>query len=380
MTRPLRIGVDARELLGDTTGVGRYLGELMRRWAARPDARRRQFLLYTPEPLPLALPAGAAEQRVIGRGAGTWWEQTALRHAVRADKPDVFYAPAYTAPLGIAMPLAVTIHDISFIAHPEWFRPRERLRRRWLTRRAAAAAAVIFTDSQFSRGELEQRLHVDPDRIRVIAPGVSTVNDVPIAERGTDPSYAGDGSASAVPREPLVLFAGSVFNRRHLPELIAAFARAAKDLPAARLVIAGADRTWPRQDLQATAADLGIAGKVEVRNYVTQAELTALYRRASGFAFLSEYEGFGLTPLEALAAGVPVVVRDTPVAREVYGDAAEYVAPGDLDATAAALRGFLTSSSAARAPLTRAPTILARYSWGRTAADTLEQLERIAGR
>jgi len=69
VTRPLRIGVDARELLGDTTGVGRYLGELMRRWTARADADRRRFILYTPDPLPLAFPERAAEVRTVGRGS-----------------------------------------------------------------------------------------------------------------------------------------------------------------------------------------------------------------------------------------------------------------------------------------------------------------------
>jgi glycosyltransferase involved in cell wall biosynthesis len=177
-----------------------------------------------------------------------------------------------------------------------------------------------------------------------------------------------------------VLFVGSVFNRRHLPDLIAAFARATADLPASRLAIVGADRTWPRQDLRATAAGLGIEGKVEVHHYVSQADLTGFYRRASAFAFLSEYEGFGLTPLEALAAGVPLVVMDTPVAREVYGDAAEYVAAGDLDGTAAVLRRFLTSPTTAREQLARAPAILARYSWDRAAADTLEHIERVARR
>ena len=183
MTPPLRIGVDARELLGDTTGVGRYLGELMRRWTARPDSARRRFVLYAPEPLPLAFPEGTAELRIVGRGAGTWWEQTSLRRAVKNDRLDLFFAPAYTAPLGIGVPLAVTIHDISFIAHPEWFRPRERLRRRWLTGRAAATASVVFTDSEFSRRELETRLRVDPGRIRVIPPGVSIARRPAAARR-----------------------------------------------------------------------------------------------------------------------------------------------------------------------------------------------------
>ncbi len=276
MTRPLRIGVDARELLGDTTGVGRYLGELIRRWTAREDAGSRRFLLYAPEPLALRLPQGTAESRVTGRGTGTWWEQTALRRAAAADDPDVFFAPAYTAPLGLRMPLAVTIHDISFVAHPEWFRWREGMRRRWLTRRAAARAAVILTDSQFSRLEIEERLRIDPGRIRVIPPGVAP-RDV----------------GSAAPRRaPIVLFVGSLFNRRRLPDLIAAFARATSDLPAARLVIVGDDRTWPRQNLAAVARGHGVEERTEFRRYVGDAELAALYASASVFAFLSEYRGF----------------------------------------------------------------------------------------
>src|SRR5690349_25114477 len=96
----LTIGVDARELLGDATGVGRYLGGLLTRWVALPDAARRLFLLYPPGPLPFLqpLPANAPVREVVaGTGTGTWWEQTGLRRAVRADRPAVFFAPAYTA-------------------------------------------------------------------------------------------------------------------------------------------------------------------------------------------------------------------------------------------------------------------------------------------
>jgi glycosyltransferase involved in cell wall biosynthesis len=396
MTRPLCIGVDARELLGDTTGVGRYLGELMRRWTMREDRDRRRFILYTPEPLPLTLPADTAEQRIVGRGTGTWWEQTTLRRAVSRDKPDVFFAPAYTAPLGIRTPLAVTIHDISFIAHPEWFRPRERWRRTFITRRTAAAAAVILTDSEFSRGEIETRLHVPPSRIRVVAPGASGLegrgSGIGIRAASACPGESGQASASWAEaprspdsgpgirnREPLVLYVGSLFNRRRLPDLIAAFARAAGDMPRARLVIVGADRTWPPQDLAAVAAAHGVGPRVELRRYASDSDLADLYAGASVFAFLSEYEGFGLTPLEALAARVPIVVLDTPVAREVYGAAAEYVQSADIAGTAAALRRFMLASSAGVEQLARAPAVLARYSWDRAAAETLNAIEGAAG-
>ena len=110
------------------------------------------------------------DQRIVGEGAGrgTWWEQTHLRRAAARDTLDVFFAPAYTAPLGLRVPLAVTIHDVSFVAHPEWFRPREGFRRRWLTRKGAHRAAVVFTDSEFSRTEIERHLDVASSRIVVI--------------------------------------------------------------------------------------------------------------------------------------------------------------------------------------------------------------------
>jgi glycosyltransferase involved in cell wall biosynthesis len=363
---PLRIGVDARELLGDSTGVGRYLAELLLRWSARADADRRHFTLYAPEPLSLDLPRAAMTTRVIGGGRGTWWEQTHLRRAVRGDRLDLFFAPAYTAPLGTGLPLALTIHDISFIAHPEWFRAGEGLRRRWLTRRGASLASVIFTDSQFSRTEIERYLRVDSGRIQVIPPGTSPPRTPP--------------AGPAQPREPLVLYVGSLFNRRRLPDLIAAFALATRRRPDARLVIVGDNRTWPRQDLTAVAAAHAVTAKTDFRSYIPDAELASLYARASVFAFFSEYEGFGLTPLEAMAAGVPPVVLDTPVAREVYGDAALFVAHGDVEGAARTIDRLLSEPAAARAVLERAPAILARYSWADTAERTLAQLERIAGR
>ena len=369
---PLRIGIDAREVLGDATGVGRYLAELLIRWTARPDRGRRRFVLYAPEPIRLPLPPDAVEARILEPsgpralargGRGTWWEQTALRRAVRHDPLDLFFAPAYTAPLGVRVPLAVTIHDVSFLAHPEWYRATEGLRRRWLTARAAAAASIVFTDSAFSRSEIERFLRVDPRRVRVVPPGVS-------------PRHRG-GSAPAR-REPLVLYAGSLFNRRRLPDLIRAFARATTAMAAAHLVIVGDDRTWPPQDLAAIAAAEGVASRVQLRSYVSDGKLAELYARASAFVFLSEYEGFGLTPLEALAAGVPVIVLDTAVAREVYGPAASYVAPGDLDGTAALIRTLLTRPDAGAPTLAHAPGVLARYSWERAADETLADLERLA--
>jgi glycosyltransferase involved in cell wall biosynthesis len=177
----------------------------------------------------------------------------------------------------------------------------------------------------------------------------------------------------------VVLSVGSLFNRRHIPELIAGFAELARSMADARLVLVGRNRTHPRQDPEGLARAAGIADRVSVRDWVSDTELANLYARASAFAFLSEYEGFGFTPLEALAAGVPPVVLDTAVAREIYGEAAIRIAAPSPDQIAAALGNALDPGSQRRAHvLAAAPDVLARYSWQQAASQTLAALEAAA--
>ena len=268
---------------------------------------------------------------------GTAWEQLALPKATKQDQLDVFFAPGYTAPLLLNTPTVVLVHDISFAAHPEWFRWKEGLRRRLLTRWSSHHAALVLTVSEggAARNHLALRAARN-DRVRCIYPGV-----ISLADAGrSDPPYA---------REPIVLFVGSIFNRRHLPDLIHAFKPIAKNHAAARLEIVGDNRTHPHEDLAAIAATAGIASQVSIRPYVHDAELAELYGRARAFALLSEYEGFGHPPLEALGSGVPSVLLDTDVAREVCGDAALYVAKGDIAGTTAALNSLLFDEDGAAA-------------------------------
>ena len=352
----MHIGVDARELGRGATGVGRYLERLLAEWSREPS--RHRWTLYSPDGRLAAPPGLDAVVAIVAGAGGTRWEQGALAAAVRADRPDVLFCPGDTAPLGVRTPIVLAMHDVSFAAHPEWFGWREGLRRRFLARQAARKARFVLTISEFSRGEVGRHLGVAGSKVRVIPLGV-----------GIPPL------ASDVPREPLVLFVGSIFNRRHLPALIEGFARLAPEHAALTLAIVGANRTYPFQDLDALAADTGIAGRLLRRDWVDDRELAGLYQRASAFAFLSEYEGFGLTPLEALAAGVPPVVLATPVATEVLGEAAWYVPQPRADDVAAGLRAVLFDTAVRQRLLDHAPAVLARYDWRRTARETLQALE-----
>ncbi|HEY3380371.1 MAG TPA: glycosyltransferase family 1 protein [Vicinamibacterales bacterium] len=370
----MRIGIDARELCGRPTGVGRYLSQLLTAWGTLPEAAPHTYVLYTPtgEPRSGALarladsPLDVTVRNVKG-GSGTWWEQVRLTAAVWRERPDVFFAPAYTGPLLVPMPLVLTLHDLSFLAHPEWFPLRMRLRRRLVTTLSARRARCILTVSQFSRDEIVQWLGIAAERVRVLPHGL------PEPRKGGIQAHPRSSSAAG-PHDPLVLYVGSIFNRRHVPVLIQAVARVAAHHPDLRLEIVGDNRTFPFEDLQSIASEAGASGRTTLRDYVSDEVLTDLYERAGVFAFLSDYEGFGLTPLEALVRGVPILVGDTPVAREVYGDAARYVTTTDVAATASALEALLFDATSRAAALARAPGVLERYSWERTARHTLQAL------
>ena len=188
----------------------------------------------------------------------------------------------------------------------------------------------------------------------------------------------GAGKRAAAAGAPLVLYVGALFARRRLPVLLAAFEQVSHAVPGAGLAIVGPDRTRPPEDLRGIAASRGIASRVTFMSYVDDGTLAALYRRATVFAWLSEYEGFGLTPLEALAAGTPVVAGDTPVAREVYRDAVRRVPVDDPGAVAAALVEVVTRRDVREALLARAEPLLARYTWTRAAAETFAVLRDAA--
>jgi glycosyltransferase involved in cell wall biosynthesis len=343
----MKIAVDARELEGKPTGVGRFLGELLAAWKTLPEAQAHEFILLAPR----------------GNDGGSFWEQIELPKLVRAAHADVLLSPGYTGPVCSRVPMVVAIHDVSFAAHPEWFSWREGARRRTVTRLTARRAKRVITISEFSKREIVAHLGIDASKISVVYPGVKSF-----------------GAGRPFTGRHTVLFVGSLFNRRHIPELIEGFARLARTRPDVQLEIVGDNRTSPRIDVQSLAQATGVGDRIHLRSYIPDGELRAVYAESAAFVFLSDYEGFGLTPLEALAAGVPVLLLDTPVAREVCGDAAAYVKRADPVLIEEALRPLLFDSATRERIIRAARDVLPRYSWTNCAGRVLKVLVEAGSR
>lgn len=356
----MRIGIDAREIVGQATGVGRYLSGLLSQWAATGAATRHEFILYAHAPLSTAPSAPPQFQtRVLPGASGTWWQQVTLPSAAHADKLDVFFAPQYTSPVFMTVPTVVVIYDVSFAARPEWFRTREGIRLRTLARLSASSARAVVTISEFSKREIVEHLRVDARDVHVIAPGIPLRTPPPTSVRG-----------------PGLLYVGSIFNRRHVPDLIRAFGAVARTHPEVTLDIVGDNRTYPLEDIAAAIGREERGASITWHSYASDELLARLYAQARAFAFLSEYEGLGLTPLEALAAGAPAVLYDTAIARESCGAAALYVRQDDGAALARAIEQIMFDEPTRAELMAAAPATLAKYEWPRAARETLELIER----
>ena len=219
----------------------------------------------------------------------------------------------------------------------------------------------VIAVSNFSKDEIIRHFDVPASRIHVVWSGIKA------RPRALNPIT-----------NHLVLYVGSLFTRRNLPTLIKVFKKVTSEIQDAELVIVGENRTYPLQDLRAIIGQEGLQEKVKLVDYVSENELSDFYQRASVFVFLSEYEGFGFTPLEALSARVPIVVADTPVAREVYGNTASFVDVTDLPGTAKAIVSLVNDEELRTKQQICTETHLTRFSWERSARETLKILEAAA--
>lgn len=283
---------------------------------------------------------------------------------------DVLHATNHAAipPAAPGQKLVVTVHDLAFEHFPSLFPRPWRLLYRLGLRAAVKRAHAIVTPSRNTAEDVASRTKVDPARLHVVplasslATGTLDVAEV-LARRRIG--------------RPYVLFAGTLEPRKNLVRLVRAYRRvAATGIPHA-LVLAG-PMGWHHEALMREIAQPG-PGEVILTGLVADADLDALYRGASAFAYPSLYEGFGLPVVEAMARGVPTVASTTSSVPEVSGEAALGVDPRSVPEISAAIQRVLTDPELAERLASAGRARAERFSWDRTATGTLKVYREVLG-
>ncbi len=382
----LRIGIDGTELGALPTGVGTYLTALLSRWTQQPDLELVLFVRqadHVPDSVARAdnLEVVAGSSLLASKAVA--WQQLMLPRLVKRAGVDVLFGPAYSLPVSapfVARLLGdldssgpatvVALHDLSFERYPESFPTREGIRRRWLGRESANRATRVLTISKSSAAEIESLYLVPSERITVTALGVdpdfADLEDLPDA---TELLEKLDVS------RPLILSVGTLFNRRHPMAMVRAFETVQQTHPDATLVIVGENRTIPRVDLEAAVRNAGLDQNVLLLDHTPREHLRELYKLAEVFLYLSDYEGFGLPPLEAMAGGTPTIVLDRSASGEYWAPHALALDSPDPERVAQAILDVLESPSLGLRDHERLAQV---YDWDETAARTLDALRSAA--
>lgn len=369
----MNIGIDAHMLGHNETGNETYVLELLRALARREG--EDTFFVYVENPGVLPPEIHVARHiRIVSYETRSRIRRLLSELPQRAarDQLDVLHI-SYNAPARLppACALVVTVHDISFEEHPEWFPWKLRALLKWSVPRSARLARQVLTDTESAKNDLVRLYRIPPEIIQV-TPYAADTRFRPIR----DPSALEALRAKYNTSDHFVLAVGNMQPRKNWVRLMEAFARAKQqhDLPH-KLVIVG-QRLWLADPVFAYARALGDA--IVLTGYVPDADLPMLYNAADVFCYPSLYEGFGLPVLEAMACGTAVITSNLSSLPEVAGDAARLVNPYAVNEIADALGEILSDPSYRRALGAKGQARAQLFSWARTAQQTIEAYHRAA--
>ena len=384
----MRVAINALFLQEPHVGSGRYLYNLLAA-LGQVDGVNEYYVLgpkppkaqpetpssFTWKVAPVGGPArGENLEKLV-------WEQAgfpAAAKSVRAHLAHIpHFAPAYRH---FGIPQVVTIHDVIMLALPEYRSKASAMLYTQLVAQAARRAEAILTISEWSKQDIIEYLRIPPERIRVIREAAA-----PEFRRETDPERLRAVRVKYGLRERFVLNVGGMDARKNIEKLVGAFAAVYHELrePDLQLFIAGDHRklgtspTFP--DWRPLAAAFGIERQV-ICAPVAEQDLPALYSASSCFAFTSRYEGFGLTPLEAMACGAAVVCSNATSLPEVVGSAGKLVNPEDADEIGAAIFHTLAAPELNVDLRARGLAQSKQFSWSKVAAETSAFYAEVADR
>ncbi len=363
----MRIGIDARMMSAQTSrGIGRYVEELIRAMVA--EAPEHKYVLVTRQPIHSFSSHPSVETVVADV---PWYgirEQIEMPGVFRSIKCDVLHVPHWNVPVLTSGNLVITIHDLLLRHEPKSARLStrgpivssiKRLGYRITLAAALTHAKAILVPTNFVANDLRNLYPGVNSKIVVTGEGIS--ERTPFAE----------DVASMPPRQEYLLYVGSAYPHKGLDLFLDAWGELEVKHPSLHLKIAGAEDVF-MQRLKIEAQRRGLP-RVEFLGYVGDESLAKLYHEAVALVMPSRFEGFGLTPLEAIQAGCPVVSSDAAALVEVLGEeGAFFFQSGSKNGMLYAIERVLADQVAAREKTKKTlPVLQARHNWKNAASLTL---------
>lgn len=367
----MRFAVDAHAIGRHLTGNEVYVRSLLGALASADP--KSEFLAYVSSPeASRVLPSGIRLRTVAPNPFVRLGFNLSAR--LLRDRPALLHVQ-YTAPLACPVPVVVSVHDVSFLEHPEYFSRARAWQLQFTVRETVRRAAKVLTGTEFSRASI-LRAYGDLDEAKVVA--------VPLAAATCFRPIARD-SAAAVVRErfgisaPFLLSVGDLQPRKNHPGLIRAFAELLNAWPFPHTLVLAGKETWYAERVREAARASGVAERIRFLGFVSDEDLLQLYNACDLFVFPTFYEGFGLPALEAMACGRAVACSNTSALPEVVDGAAIVFDPYSTAEMVRVMADLLLSpelrARMERLGLQRA----AHFSWQKTAQKTLKVFAEVAG-
>src|SRR5579883_699248 len=366
----MRFSVDAHTIGCHLTGNEVYIRNLLSQFSKLdPDS---EFIAYVSKDDAPSHIAGRIFTRKVSKNPykRLGWD---LPFRLRQDRPDLLHVQ-YTAPVACSAPVVVSVHDVSFLEHPEYFTPYRCTQLGITVKRTVKKAAAVLTPSEFSRNAIPQHYAVDPNKV-VVAHNAVSSQFRPVERTAALKRI----EARFGLRGPFVLTVGDLQPRKNHLGLLKAFEEVIHAHPQLRhrLVFVGKE-TWYSKELHRAVAQSSVSKRVHFTGFIDDAELVQFYGGCELFVFPSFYEGFGLPILEAMACGRAVACSNTSAMPEVADAAAILIDPRSTQEVARAIADVLLDPQL-RLRLERLGAQRASiFSWERAAQRTLEVYRRVA--
>lgn len=361
----MRFAVDAHAIGRHLTGNEVYIRSLLNALAAQD--RESDLIAYVCSDSARKALSPRIQTRLVSRDPFVRLGLDLTAKVLR-DQPDLLHVQ-YTSPLFCPVPVVVSVHDVSYLEHPEYFRRERAWQLKLTVARTVRRAAKILTVSEFSRGSILRAYgDIDEDKV-VVVPNAAAPEFRPISRDAATVAVHERFGVSG----PFLLSVGDLLPRKNQIGLIRAFSRLLRAYPqfGHNLVFAGKE-TWFAHHVRVAARASGLADRIQFLGFVSDSELLQLYNACDVFVFPSYYEGFGMPALEAMACGRAVVCSSTSALPEVVDGAALLFDPYSVDEMVRAMADLLLDAELRarmeRLGLQRA----AHFSWENAAQKTLE--------